>query len=753
MPMEAFSVKSLTATTIPSSLSRRGVKEKPSASHVKLSHFMGYPSTTRATKHTIRGTSVQASGSTKSSTGTAEGIPEKTDSKDDNLVFVAGATGRVGSRTVRELIKLGFRVRAGVRNAQRAGALVQSVEQLKLDGASASGGGQGKARKLFLGFSPAVEKLEIVECDLEKPDTIGLALGNASTVICSIGASEKEVFDITGPFRIDYQATKNLIDAATVAKVNHFILVTSLGTNKIGFPAAILNLFWGVLIWKRKAEEALLASGLPYTIVRPGGMERPTDAFKETHNITLSTEDTLFGGLVSNLQIAELVAVMAKNRDLSYCKIVEAIAETTAPLTPMEELLAKIPSQRPYISSPKEPDTAAVSVPDPSANVVAAEPSVATQKEAAQPKPVANQPLSPYTVYDDLKPPTSPSPSQPGGWIQTKISETLPKPSVSETPSSVPGVDGISQTTSSSKVEKPLSPYVAYADLKPPTSPSPNAPTISVSTSAVNQVAEIDTISSNGPAQLSIADEPKEDPEPKSRPLSPFTMDERFSKEEQYEWFKDYSHFRHLIQPHLTPHSSVLELGSGNSQMCEELHRDGTTNITCIDLSPVAVQNMQKRLLSRGFKDIKVLQADMLELPFEDECFDLVIEKGTMDVLFVDSGDPWNPRPETISKVMATLKGVHRVLKAGGTFISVTFGQPHFRRPIFNAPDFSWSVEWTTFGETFHYFVYVLKKGQRSSYDDIPPVKRFEAPPINLLHEELESEDFAFRIDVDELNL
>ncbi|MCI45947.1 protein TIC 62 chloroplastic-like isoform X3, partial [Trifolium medium] len=50
-------------------------------------------------------------GSTKSTT--AEGIPEKKDFKDDNLVFVAGATGKVGSRTVRELIKLGFRVRAG----------------------------------------------------------------------------------------------------------------------------------------------------------------------------------------------------------------------------------------------------------------------------------------------------------------------------------------------------------------------------------------------------------------------------------------------------------------------------------------------------------------------------------------------------------------------------------------------------------------------------------------------------------------
>ncbi|XP_014518549.1 protein TIC 62, chloroplastic [Vigna radiata var. radiata] len=513
LSMEAFSLQSLTLTTIPSSLSQRGATEKSSA-HVNLSHFTRYPSSTTSTKHRIRCTTTQASGSTKSSVGTAEGISEETDSKDDNLVFVAGATGKVGSRTVRELIKLGFRVRAGVRSAQRAGALTKSVQELKLDGSSATGGGQ------------AVEKLEIVECDLEKPDTIGLALSNASTVICTIGASEKEVFDITGPFRIDYQATKNLIDAATVAKVNHFILVTSLGTNKIGFPAAILNLFWGVLVWKRKAEEALVASGLPYTIVRPGGMERPTDAFKETHNITLSTEDTLFGGLVSNLQIAELLAVIAKNRDLSYCKIVEAIAETTAPLTPMEELLAKIPSQRPYISSPKKPDIPAPSIPDPPANVVTVEPSIATEQEASQPKPVAKQPLSPYTAYDDLKPPTSPTPSQPGSEKQAKISETVEKPSVSDTPSSVPGVDGITQATSSPKVEKPLSPYAAYPDLKPPTSPSPNAPVVSVSTSAADGVPQIDTISSNGTPQLSTPDEPKEEhlPEPKSRPLSPYTM-------------------------------------------------------------------------------------------------------------------------------------------------------------------------------------------------------------------------------------
>ncbi|CAN6447979.1 unnamed protein product [Victoria cruziana] len=213
-------------------------------------------------------------------------------SSSDGLVFVAGATGRVGSRTVRELLKLGYRVRAGVRSRERAKSLVESVEKLEV-GSSAS------AKS-----TPAVEKLEIVECDLEKPSEIAAAISNSSVVICCIGASEKEVLDVTGPYRIDYQATKNLIDAATLSKVKHFILVSSLGTNKVGFPAAILNLFWGVLVWKRKAEKALIASGIRYTIVRPGGMERPTDDFKLTHNMVIASADTYFGGLVSNLQVA-----------------------------------------------------------------------------------------------------------------------------------------------------------------------------------------------------------------------------------------------------------------------------------------------------------------------------------------------------------------------------------------------------------------------------------------------------------------
>ncbi|OMO73823.1 hypothetical protein CCACVL1_17132 [Corchorus capsularis] len=505
--MESCSLHSPAITTITSSLPRSGFIEKPLGYGrlLKLPTSKKYPHSRKLKFFDLR---AQASGTTKISSEAAGAISNKADSKDEDLAFVAGATGRVGARTVRELLKLGFRVRAGVRSAQRAETLVKSVKEMKV-------GPEG---------TTPVEMLEIVECDLEKQGTIGPALGNASVVICCIGASEKEVFDITGPYRIDYLATKNLIDAATVAKVNHFILVSSLGTNKVGFPAAILNLFWGVLLWKRKAEEALIASGIPYTIVRPGGMERPTDAFKETHNITLSTEDTLFGGLVSNLQVAELMACMAKNRSLSYCKVVEVVAETTAPLTPMEELLAKIPSQRAY--SPKEPDAPPKPDTAPATSIITEKPTTPSEKEPTQEKAVVTRPLSPYTAYADLKPPTSPSPT-PSGPKEVSSSAPTPVEAVStatggnNAPTAV--ATGISEKDSSQQSTS-RSPYYAYPDLKPPSSPSPTASgPKEVSSSAPKLAETVSTTTGGNNAPIAVtASISEKDSSQKSTSRSPY---------------------------------------------------------------------------------------------------------------------------------------------------------------------------------------------------------------------------------------
>lgn len=107
-----------------------------------------------------------------------------------------------------------------------------------------------------------------------------------------------------------------------------------------------------------------------------------------------------------------------------------------------------------------------------------------------------------------------------------------------------------------------------------------------------------------------------------------------------------------------------------------------------------------------------------------------------------------------VSKVMKMLKCVHRILKPDGIFISISFGQPHFRRQLFEAPCFTWSVEWKTFGEGFYYFFYTLMKGRRSSSNDegkgCSSSSGMEEvtgslPALSLFHHELDSEDFIFR--------
>lgn len=86
-------------------------------------------------------------------------------------------------------------------------------------------------------------------------------------------------------------------------------------------PAGLLQLFGGVLGQKRRAEKALEESGIAYTIIRPGGMERPGDDYKQTHNVRLATRDTWFGGQVSRLQVAELAATAAANGALAENKV------------------------------------------------------------------------------------------------------------------------------------------------------------------------------------------------------------------------------------------------------------------------------------------------------------------------------------------------------------------------------------------------------------------------------------------------
>eukprot|EP00468_Gymnochlora_sp_CCMP2014_P006085 CAMPEP_0167762020 /NCGR_PEP_ID=MMETSP0110_2-20121227/12510_1 /TAXON_ID=629695 /ORGANISM="Gymnochlora sp., Strain CCMP2014" /LENGTH=279 /DNA_ID=CAMNT_0007648797 /DNA_START=146 /DNA_END=985 /DNA_ORIENTATION=+ len=241
----------------------------------------------------------------KEGTGNAK-APEK--------VFVAGATGKLGSRIVAELVKQGVEVYAASRNPSR---IQETVQELVRDG-------------WFDSKLAGNIKAVAVDVEMDSPGQIASKLSGCTAFVQAIGASEANFFDTTGPARVDGDGAIKLVEAAKQAKVNHYVMISSLGTGSKMFtwPAGILNLFWGVLFQKAKAEKALKSSGIPYTILRPGGMERPKDDFKYTHNLECYTADSLSGGVVSRRQVAELAAAAVMNPDVGKDSTFEVIAQT-----------------------------------------------------------------------------------------------------------------------------------------------------------------------------------------------------------------------------------------------------------------------------------------------------------------------------------------------------------------------------------------------------------------------------------------
>eukprot|EP00195_Chlamydomonas_chlamydogama_P010693 CAMPEP_0202903472 /NCGR_PEP_ID=MMETSP1392-20130828/24607_1 /ASSEMBLY_ACC=CAM_ASM_000868 /TAXON_ID=225041 /ORGANISM="Chlamydomonas chlamydogama, Strain SAG 11-48b" /LENGTH=283 /DNA_ID=CAMNT_0049590669 /DNA_START=36 /DNA_END=887 /DNA_ORIENTATION=+ len=111
--------------------------------------------------------------------------------------------------------------------------------------------------------------------------------GAQALVICTSAVPERKapapgheggppVFGWKGdqnPEQVDWLGQKLQVDEALGAGVRHVVLVSSMGGtspehrfNKIGAPHG------GILNWKRKAEQYLIASGLQYTIIHPGGL-------------------------------------------------------------------------------------------------------------------------------------------------------------------------------------------------------------------------------------------------------------------------------------------------------------------------------------------------------------------------------------------------------------------------------------------------------------------------------------------------
>lgn len=215
--------------------------------------------------------------------------------------FVAGATGETGKRIVQQLVQRQIPVRAMVRDLE-------------------------KARQML----PA--EVELVEGDVLQLDTIRSAIGDCTVVLSATGAAPS--FDLTGPYKVDFVGTKNLVDVAKEKGIQHFVMVSSLCVSRLFHP---LNLFWLILVWKKQGEAYLQKSGLTYTIVRPGGLKNDDNS----DAIVMQGADTLFEGSIPRTKVAQ-VCIEALFQPQSQNKVVEIVAKPEAASQSFEALFAAV---------------------------------------------------------------------------------------------------------------------------------------------------------------------------------------------------------------------------------------------------------------------------------------------------------------------------------------------------------------------------------------------------------------------------
>jgi len=209
-------------------------------------------------------------------------------------VLVTGATGRTGSLVVRKLQQRPnqFNVRGFARNREKVEQVFDTTEGFyfgDIRDLSALTSASDGCQSLVI-LTSAVPVLSGIPQPGQRPEF-------------TFPADEMPEF-------IDYQGQVNQIQAALAAGVKHIVLVGSMGgTNKDHPLNRIGN--GNILIWKRKAEQELIDSGIDYTIIRAGGLLDEPGGKRE---LLVGKDDTLLinppGGIPTSIpraDVAELV--------------------------------------------------------------------------------------------------------------------------------------------------------------------------------------------------------------------------------------------------------------------------------------------------------------------------------------------------------------------------------------------------------------------------------------------------------------
>ncbi|KAJ8748772.1 hypothetical protein K2173_011327 [Erythroxylum novogranatense] len=150
-----------------------------------------------------------------------------------------------------------------------------------------------------------------------------------------------------------------------------------------------------------------------------------------------------------------------------------------------------------------------------------------------------------------------------------------------------------------------------------------------------------------------------------------------------FDWYQRYSSLRPFVRHYIPTSSRVLMVGCGNALMSEDMVKDGYEDVVNVDISSVAIDMMKRKY--EHAPQLSYMQMDVRDMSiFHDESFDGVIDKGTLDSLMCG-----NDAPVSAAQMLGE---VSRLLKPGGIYLLITYGDPKARIPHLSHPVYNWKI-------------------------------------------------------------
>ncbi len=210
-------------------------------------------------------------------------------------ITVFGATGKTGKEVVKQALELGYEVKAFVRNPE------------KMDIAN--------------------EKLTLVKGDVTNSENVDQAVEGSDGVVVALGASPDMQADV-----VMEKGTQNIMNAMKKHNVKRIIVQSSYAMSgspegiafmkKMGMGEEQIAMMKPVLDDKSKQGDAVVNSGLEYTIVRPLMLndEGKTGEYRVGENLDVKVGDAISRADVADFMLKDLTEnkFAGKTVTLSY---------------------------------------------------------------------------------------------------------------------------------------------------------------------------------------------------------------------------------------------------------------------------------------------------------------------------------------------------------------------------------------------------------------------------------------------------